>query len=453
MMKKILTISVTILSLTACNVYEPYTRPKIQAENLYGMEYFPEDTLSMVSLSWKEIFTDTLLQDYIEKALSQNVDVRSAQLRIDEAKAQLSAARLTLLPSFALTPQSHIRSLNGEKATQAYQLPVTANWQIDIFGRLSNAKKQAKALFLQSQDYAQAVRSQLVANVANTYYTLMMLDRQLDIAKSTKRSWLENLASTRTLKSIGGATEIAVSQSEAACQFIAISILDLQEQIKQVENSFCLLLAEVPHSIKRNCIKNQYLPTSVKIGIPMQLLITRPDVRAAERSLENAFYATNQARSDFYPNITLNGTAGWTNAAGELIVNPGSFLVLAIGSLVQPLFANGRLTARLKVAKSLQERATLNFQQALLNAGTEVNDALCQYQTAHEKSKLYEQQIAFLNAIVRNTELLMSYGNTTYLEVLTARQSLYNAELNQVANQMKELQSVVNLYQALGGGV
>ena len=185
----------------------------------------------------------------------------------------------------------------------------------------------------------------------------------------------------------------------------------------------------------------------------MQLLITRPDVRAAERSLENAFYATNQARSDFYPNITLNGTAGWTNAAGELIVNPGSFLVLAIGSLVQPLFANGRLTARLKVAKSLQERATLNFQQALLNAGTEVNDALCQYQTAHEKSKLYEQQIAFLNAIVRNTELLMSYGNTTYLEVLTARQSLYNAELNQVANQMKELQSVVNLYQARGCGV
>lgn len=450
-MKKIFLIGITTLLLTACNIYKPYIRPQMQTEKLYGVEYSTNDTLSMTSLSWKEVFADTLLQNLIKRALLQNTDMQSALLRIDEAKATLTAARLAFLPSFALAPQGNISSLNSDKPIQTYQLPLTASWQLDIFGSLSNAKKQAKALYAQSKDYAQAVNSQLMANVANTYYTLLMLDSQLEIAKATEKSWQESLKSTRALKQAGKVTEAAVTQTEAACQSVTISILDLKELIVQTENSLCLLLAENPHPIERSCIEEQKLTSSIKIGVPMQLLTNRPDVRVAERSLESAFYTTNQARSAFYPNITLSGNMGWTNGVGELIVNPEKFLVSAIGSLVQPLFANGQLTARLKIAKAAQERAAINFRQSLLNAGTEVNNALTQYQTTSAKSQLYEQQIISLQTAVRNTELLMQHGNITYLEVLAARQSLYDAELNKIANQMRQLQAIVNLYQALGG--
>lgn len=450
-MKKILIIAIATLLLTACNLYKPYIRPQIETEKLYGVEFPSNDTLSMVSLSWKEVFTDTILQNFIKRALLQNTDMQSAMLRIDEAKATLTAARLAYLPSFALAPGGNISSLNRDKPILTYQLPLTASWQLDIFGSLSNAKRQANALYAQSKDYAQAVNSQLMANVANTYYTLLMLDSQLEIAKATERSWQESLKSTRALKQAGRATEAAVSQTEAACQSVAISILELEERIIQTENSLCLLLAEAPHPIKRNRLDEQNLMTSINIGVPIQLLTNRPDVRIAERSLESAFYMTNQARAAFYPNITLSGSAGWTNSAGELIANPGNFLVSAVGSLVQPLFANNQLTARLKIAKANQKRATLNFWQSLLNAGTEVNNALTHYQISSDKSQLYEKQISSLRTTVRNTELLMQHGSITYLEVLAAQQSLYDAELNKIANQMNRLQAIVNLYQALGG--
>lgn len=450
-MKKILIIAIATLLLTACNLYKPYIRPQIETEKLYGVEFPSNDTLSMVSLSWKEVFTDTILQNFIKRALLQNTDMKSAMLRIDEAKATLTAARLAYLPSFALAPGGNISSLNRDKPILTYQLPLTASWQLDIFGSLSNAKRQANALYAQSKDYAQAVNSQLMANVANTYYTLLMLDSQLEIAKATERSWQESLKSTRVLKQAGRATEAAVSQTEAACQSVAISILELEERIIQTENSLCLLLAEAPHPIKRNRLDEQNLMTSINIGVPIQLLTNRPDVRIAERTLESAFYMTNQARAAFYPNITLSGSAGWTNSAGELIANPGNFLVSAVGSLVQPLFANNQLTARLKIAKANQKRATLNFWQSLLNAGTEVNNALTHYQISSDKSQLYEKQIISLQTTVRNTELLMQHGSITYLEILAAQQSLYDAELNKIANQMNRLQAIVNLYQALGG--
>lgn len=450
-MKKIFLIGITTFSLTACNIYKPYIRPQIQTEKLYGMEYSVNDTLSMASLSWKEVFTDTILQNLIKRALRKNTDMQSALLRIDEAKATLTAARLAFLPSFALAPQGNISSLNSNKPIQTFQLPLTASWQLDIFGNKYNAKKQANALYAQSKDYAQAVNSQLMANVANAYYTLLMLDSQLEIAKATEKSWQESLKSTYALKLAGKVTEAAVAQTEATCQSVAISILDLKELIAQTENSLCLLMAESPHPIERSCIEEQKMTSFIEIGVPMQLLTNRPDVRIAERSLESALYATNQARTAFYPNITLSGNMGWTNAIGELIANPEKFLVSAIGSLVQPLFASGQLTARLKITKATQERATLNFRQSLLNAGTEVNNALSQFQTASAKFQLYEQQITSLQSAVRNTELLMQHGDITYLEVLAARQSLYDAELNKIANQMKQLQAMVNLYQALGG--
>ena len=357
-----------------------------------------------------------------------------------------------MLPSFALSPQGTISSFDGGKATKTYTLPVTASWELDIFGRLRNAKQQAKALYAQSKDYQQAVRTQLIVGIANVYYTLLMLDEQLAISQQTEEAWKETVASTRALMDAGLANEAATSQMEAAYYSVQTSILDLKEQINQVENSLALLLAETPRRYERGKLADQQLPEDVAVGVPMQMLSNRPDVRAAERSLEQAFYATNQARAAFYPSITLSGSAGWTNSAGSMIVNPGKFLASAVASLTQPLFNKGANIAQLKIAKAQQEEARLSFEQTLLNAGVEVNEALVQYQTAREKADYYDKQVASLQTAAKSTSLLMKHGNTTYLEVLTAQQTLLNAQLSQVANRFTEIQGVITLYQALGGG-
>ena len=338
------------------------------------------------------------------------------------------------------------------KATQAYSLPVTASWELDVFGRMRNAKKQSKALYAQSQDYRQAVRTQLIAGIANTYYTLLMLDQQLAISRQTEETWRETVASTRALMNAGMANESAVSQMEATYYQVQTSVLDLEEQINQVENSLALLLAETPRHYERGVLAEQQFPVGFSIGIPVQMLSCRPDVRSAERTLEAAFYGTNAARSAFYPSITLGGSAGWTNSAGSMIVNPGKFLASAVGSLTQPLFARGQVIAQYRIARAQQEEASLAFQQTLLNAGSEVNDALTAWQTSLSKSELLDKQVASLQTAARSTSLLMEHGNTTYLEVLTARQTLLNAQLAQTANRFSEIQSLINLYKALGGG-
>ena len=387
-------------------------------------------------------FTDTLLQNLIEEGLANNTDYKSAQLRIEEAEATLLAAKLAYLPSFAFAPQGSVSSFDNQKATQTYQLPITASWELDVFGRIRNAKLQAKALYAKSIDYKQAVRTQLIASIANAYYTLQMLDAQLDLTKRTMASWEETVETARALMKAGQYNEAAVRAS----------VLDIKEQINQTENSLSIILGEAPQKHQRGKLCQMQLDCDITVGVPLQMLSNRPDVRSAERSLESAFYATNQARSAFYPQITLSGSVGWTNAVGSAILNPGKFLAEALGSLTQPLFNKGQNVAQLRISKAQQEEARLAFQQALLNAGSEVNDALTAYQTSHAKTSIYSKQVESLQTALRSTKLLMQHGNTNYLEVLTAQQSLLNAELQQVANMFTEVQSVISLYQALGGG-
>ncbi|WP_308596633.1 TolC family protein [uncultured Parabacteroides sp.] len=450
MRKEILIITVAAFTLNSCGIYTKY-KPSTQVpEDLYGEEVALSDSAD--NLGWREVFTDPYLRELIEQGLQNNTDLQSAQWRVEEAEATLMSAKLAFLPSFALAPQGTVSSFDGGKATQAYSVPVTASWELDIFGRMRNAKHQARALLEQSHDYRQAVQTQLVSGIANVYYTLLMLDEQLAISERTQQSWKETVDATRALMDAGLANEAAVSQMEATYYSISTSILDLKEQINQTENSLSLLLAESPRSVGRGKLEGQALPDHLAVGIPMQMLSNRPDVRRAEHSLESAFYATNQARSAFYPSVVLSGSAGWTNSAGSMIVNPGKFLATAIGSLTQPLFNRGANIAQLKIAKAQQEEAELSFRQALLNAGSEVNDALVKYQTARDKAGLFEKQIASLEKAYESTSLTMQYGNTTYLEVLTAQQSLLNAQLTQVANRFTEIQGVINLYQALGGG-
>ena len=451
-MKKIIVLTTATALLSSCGIYTKYQPAETTPDNLYGEEVAVDDTTNFGNVNWRELFTDPQLQALIEQGLQNNTDLRSAQLQIEEAEAALMSAKLAFLPSFALSPQGTISSFDGGKATKTYTLPVTASWELDIFGRLRNAKQQAKALYAQSKDYQQAVRTQLIAGIANVYYTLLMLDEQLAISQQTEEAWKETVASTRALMDAGLANEAATSQMEAAYYSVQTSILDLKEQINQVENSLALLLAETPRRYERGKLADQRLPEDVAVGVPMQMLSNRPDVPAAERSLEQAFYATNQARAAFYPSIVLSGSAGWTNSAGSMIVNPGKFLASAVGSLTQPLFNKGQIMAQYRIAKAQQEEASLSFQQALLNAGSEVNDALVACQTSKAKTLLFEKQIQSLEKALESTSLLMEHGTTTYLEVLTARQSLLSAQLSQTANRLTEIQSVINLYQALGGG-
>ncbi|SEF61795.1 efflux transporter outer membrane subunit [Parabacteroides chinchillae] len=451
-MKRIILLTAAIALLSSCGIYTKYKPVTTTPDNLYGEEVITDDTTNFGNMNWKELFTDPQLQTLIEQGLQNNTDLLSAQLRIEEAEAALMSAKLAFLPSFALAPQGTLSSFDGSKTTKTYTLPVTASWELDIFGRMRNAKQQAKALYAQSKDYQQAVRTQLIAGIANVYYTLLMLDEQLIISEQTEESWKETVASTRALMEAGLANEASTSQMEAAYYSVQTSILDLKEQINQVENSLALLLAETPRRYERGKLADQQFPEDVAVGVPMQMLSNRPDVRSAERSMEQAFYATNQARSAFYPSIVLNGSAGWTNSAGSMIVNPGKFLASAVGSLTQPLFNRGQIMAQYRIAKAQQEEANQMFLQTLLNAGSEVNDALVACQTSKAKMDLFEKQVLSLQKALESTSLLMEHGTTTYLEVLTARQSLLNAQLSQTANHFTKIQSIINLYHALGGG-
>lgn len=452
-MKKIILMSAAALILSSCGIYKKYQPATSVPEGLYGSELSEAaDTASFGNLSWREVFTDPYLRTLIDSALVRNTDMQTAHLKVQEAEAALLSARLAYVPSLNFTPQGTVSSFDGNKAAQTYSVPVSASWEIDVFGKLTNAKRRAQAGWELSKEYEQAVKTQLVAGVANTYYTLLMLDAQYEIAVATEAAWKESVAATRAMKNAGMVTEAALAQTEATYYGIRTTVLDLKEQINQAQNTLCLLLADVPHSIERGKLEDQQLPESFSVGIPLQMLSNRPDVRSAELALAQSFYSTNIARAAFYPSITLGGSAGWTNSAGSMIVNPGKFLASAVASLTQPIFNRGLNNAQLRIARAQQEEARLSFELALLNAGVEVNEALVQYQTARDKSTYYEKQVASLETAAKSTQLLMQHGNTTYLEVLTAQQTLLNARLTQVANRVTEIQGVITLYHALGGG-
>ena len=442
------------VGLGACSVYKSYERPDMPVvDSLYRQAAATSaDTTSIASLSWRELFTDPKLQALIETGLQNNTDLNIARLKVTEAEATLMTSRLAYLPSISFEPSGTLRSVDGNAMTKSYDIAASASWEVDIFGKLTNAKRGAKAALEQSEAYRQAVQTQLIATIANSYYSLLMLDAQLDISERTAANWGENIRAMKALKAAGDATELAVAQSEASKLSVDASIASLRQQIDQMENTLTALLGIAPQKIDRTTIGEQRFPTELAAGVPLQLLQRRPDVRQSEAALAQAFYATNAARAAFYPSITLSGSAGWTNAAGAAITNPGQWLFTAVGSLVQPLFNRGRNIANLRIAKAQQEEALLSFRQSLLDAGTDVNNALIQWQTARQRQQIDQQQILSLESTVRSSELLMQYSSQNYLEVLTARQTLLQAELTAVSDRFDEIQGVINLYHALGGG-
>lgn len=481
-MKKILSILLIPALASSCGLYTSYQRPATDTEGLfrdaaavvdslqlpgaaapvdsvrepYGADQLfgadLADTASLGDKPWQEIFTDPYLRRHIETALANNTDLQTARLRVEEAEAALLASRLSFLPSLALAPEGTISRFDGGKATKTYTIPVAASWEIDAFGKLRSAKQRSKAAWEQSEVYRQAVQTQVVASVANLYYTLVMLDRQYEISTRTAAYWKENVETMKAMKRAGMTTEDAVSQSEANYYSVEASVLTLRRQIHETENSLAVVLGEKPQALQRGRLEDWRQPAELTTGVPLRLLAARPDVRSAELSLAQAFYTTQGARAAFYPSLVLGGSAGWTNNAGAYIVNPGKFLLSAVASLTQPLFAKGANIAQLKIAKAQQEEALLAFRQALLDAGAEVNNALVQCQTARGRIDLDLKQIAALESAVKSTQLLMKHGNTTYLEVLVAQESLLQSQLTWVADQVDEIQGVISLYQALGGG-
>lgn len=452
-MKRIILIIGTALVMTSCGIYKSYTRPDdIRTDDLYGTDYESTDTVTIADIRWQEMFTDPRLQALIETGLANNTDMQSAHWRVEEARAALQSARLAFLPSFNLAPNGGVSSFDGSKGSWTYTVPLAASWQIDIFGGLRNAKRKAKAVYVQSQEYRQAVRTQLISGIATYYYTLLMLDSQYDATKQTAESLTESARTMNDMMQAGMTNKAGVAQIEAAAYSARAALEDLNRRIRETENAFCALLGEVPHTIERGTLEEQVLPQSLAAGIPLQLLSNRPDVKSAELALEQAFYTTAAARSALYPSLTLSGTLGWTNNAGSMIVNPGKLLLSAAGSLAMPLF-NARLNRnQLKIAKARQEETKLAFQQALLNAGVEVNNALTLCQTAREKARWRTSQIEALEEAYNATQLLMRHSSTTYLEVLTAQQNLLSGRISQIGDRFEEIQGTINLYQALGGG-
>lgn len=439
--------------LVGCGIYKPYSRPEtIRTDSLFGVEYESADTTSIADLKWQDMFADSQLQQLIESALESNTDMQSAHLRVEEAEAALKSARLAFLPSFNLAPNGGVSSFDGSKGAWTYTVPLAASWQIDIFGGLNNAKRRAKANYAQSLEYRQAVRTELISQVANLYYTLLMLDAQFEATQLTAESLKKSAKTMDAMMSAGMANRASVAQLEAAAYSASAALLDLGHSIREVENALCSILGETPRNIERGKLLEQQLPESLSTGVPLRMLQYRPDVRMAELGLEQAFYSTAAARSALYPSLTLEGVVGWTNSAGAVVVNPGKILLSATASLFAPIFNGGRARAQLKIAKAQQEEACLSFQQALLNAGAEVNNALSKCQTARAKGEWRAKQIEALESAYNSTQLLMKHSSTTYLEVLTAEQNLLSGRISQITDRFDEIQATIELYQALGGG-
>lgn len=454
-LKHSLPLLALVLTLSGCGLYRKYQRPTIQTSVYRGdqIDSLSRDTTSFGQTPWRTLFTDVHLQALIEKALQQNVDLLTAHLSTQQAEAQLRSARLSFLPSLSLAPSISANKTEGLPASYSYTLPVQASWQIDLFGSLLNASRSTQVQLLRAQAYRQLVRSRVIANVANSYYTLLMLDRQLQLSRSAAELAAHTLEVMKAQKEVGRAMESSVQSAQANLHAVEASIPEIKRQITTTENALALLLGESPRTYPRSSLQAQQLPSSFALGVPVQLLSARPDVRVAELALASCYYQTNSARAAFYPSLNISGSAGWTGALGEAVSNPMKFIASALGSLAQPLFAHGKLVAGLRVAQAEEEKARLAFQQSLYNAGAEVSNALALYQASEAKVMAETLQVESLEKNVEIVEMLFKTGKaSSYLEVITAQQSLLQAQLSLVQDSFSKMQAVVNLYNALGGG-
>jgi NodT family efflux transporter outer membrane factor (OMF) lipoprotein len=449
MMKKmkryIILLFVGLLLLPGCNLYKKYESAATVQDNIMGDVVNPQDTLSMGDLNWRDVFKDPLLQRLIETALTNNTNIRTAQLSIEQAQNAVMSAKWGYAPTLAFAPNATYMYQGGASSYNV-QLPVRASWQLGIFGQTRSKIRSAKAKLAYDEDYRQAVQVDLAANVANYYYSLVMLDRQLKISEETEKLYEASYETTQALYQAGTYNSPAVYEMQASLESLRANIVDLRNSIASTEASLCLLLAEPPHHIERSTFDAFEMPEQLHIGLPVRLLDARPDVRMAERNVEMAYYSTQQARQSFYPSLSIDGLIGYAGTFNAL-----GLIADAVGSLAQPIFQGGQLKAQLRNAKADQEKARLEFAYTLYNAGSEVYKYKKACETAEEKAGHIDIRVNALQEAYNATTELMNHGSTTYLEVLTAQESLLSAQLSQVENQYEMIQALINLYTALGG--
>lgn len=451
-MRTLCVIMCAALCLAGCGTYKSYTAPTLVGGMGLQGGALPDDTAHIVRLPWQELFADNCLRSLIDSGLANNSDLQIASLRIREAEASLKAARMAFLPGVSLATQGQVAGYGGDNA-KTYSLALSANWEVDVAGRLANARRGAQATLAMYRDARQAVRTQLVATIANSYYNLLALDAQMAINRSAIESWRETLRTLQLMEKVGESNAAAVAQAKAGMLAVEMAMATLGQQVSEQENALSVLIGAMPGRIARNVLSEQAFPDSLSAGVSLALLSNRPDVRQAEQALKAAFYDTQVARAAFYPQLTLGGTLGWANSDGAVIANPGKWLTNALASLTQPVFARGQLAANLEVAKARQEEACVAFRQKLLDAGAEVNNALAQWQTAQKRLTTTREQIAALEEAVRSTRLLMLHSESaSYLEVLTAQQTLLQAQTDEVLDVFAKIQGIINLYHAFGGG-
>jgi NodT family efflux transporter outer membrane factor (OMF) lipoprotein len=458
------------LLLTGCGIYNKYEQKTPAPADAFGTSQEINGATgetSIAQMSWREFFTDPLLQQLVEQVLANNTDLNSARIAVEKSEASLKAAKKAYLPSLFFSPQGTIASFDGGRATKTYDLPLQLSIDIDVFGSITNKKRAAKAVLLQAQMQQDAIRANLVSTTAQQYFMLQVLDRQLEILLMTDSLWNRSLETEKSLWENGKAYSTAVNQMEASYLSVKQQIVDTRRNIRSVENAICRLLAVTPQHIKRekwgstvlhhaeamgNDTERMFDTKYLKLGVPAMMLENRPDIRMANHAMEEAFYNTAAARSAFYPSITLSGAAGWTNNSGMGIVDPGKLLLSAVASLTQPIFARGRLNANKKIALLTEEDLQKKYVQTVINAGNQVNEAMADCMAAREKHTYYHRQVEVLREAYTGTHELMDNGKASYLEVLKAQESLLDAQLGEAMNMYDAAESVIALYIALGGG-
>lgn len=440
-MKKIIYIALCMLFLSSCNIYRKFEQPEMNIADSYRNpdETVSSDTASIAFLEWTEIYTDPNLQTLINYALENNTDLLIAIEKVNEAKAALMSSKLAFFPSVGLSLPTNLSYSSGNTVV-SYDASVTASWEIDLFGKLLNSKRKAQVVMLQNQEYQQAVRTQLIATIADYYFNLLALDKQLNIYLVTEQSWAVSVETIKAMKEGGMTTEAAVAQYEAYHASIAAAIPEIKAAIKKQENALSALLGNYPETITRGKLDDQKVDFDIQAGVPMQLLANRPDVKNAEHNLAAMYYNTNVARSSFYPSIVIDGSLGWNIA------------INAVASITQPIFYRGANKARLEIAKAQEEEARLQFKQALIDASMEVSNALITYDSELKKELARDVQIVSLYNAVEYTNELLKLGTSTYLEVLDAQQSLLTALISKTEDQLNKLNAISSLYHALGGG-
>ena len=464
-MKKVILIFAVGFLFTGCGLYNNYEKTVQEPEGVFGAT---QDVTSATSessiaeMSWREFFTDPLLQQLIEQALANNTDLNSARINVEKSQIALRTKKLAFLPSLYFSPQGSLSSFDGAKATKSYSIPLDVSWDIDVFGSMRNKKRAAKAALLQAQVTEESTRSNLISTLAQEYFYLQLLDRELDILMSTDSLWKTSLDTQQALYENGQAYSTAVNQQESSWLDVKLQIVAIKRAIRSTENEICSLLCITPQHIERSkwyageefhsATKGQRLfeERFMKIGVPAMMLERRPDIRLANYYIEEAFYNVQAARAAFFPSITLTGEAGWTNNGG--FVDPGKLLLQLVGQLSQPIFARGQINANYKTAQLTEENLKKKYVQAVVDAGNQVNEAIADCRAARENHDYYHRQVEVLHEAYVGTHELMDNGKAAYLEVLTAQESLLNAQLNEASNMYNGAQAIISLYIALGGG-